>query len=180
MNPTAYLRVLLWRDRGRRHHPPKYLIQNLFHRLKLFCCMKKFLRLSFAFSGLFFFATALFAQNKVVTGSIVDQNNIPLSGASVTVKGKKGGVTTDGHGAFKISVPPGSDVLVFSYVGAQHQRFPSTAGLFSPLAWMLSNPIWARWWSSVMAPSGDRMSTARSPLSLPKISPIYPNPASTR
>jgi TonB-linked SusC/RagA family outer membrane protein len=84
--------------------------------------MKKFLRLLFAFSVCFFFTTALFAQSKTVTGTVTDQNNLPLLGASITVKGKKGGVTTDARGIFKITVPSGSDVLVISYVGAPSQE----------------------------------------------------------
>src|ERR1700743_2078364 len=84
--------------------------------------MKKCLRLLFAFLVCCFFTTALFAQNKTVTGTVTDQNNAPLSGASVTVKGKKGGVMTDNNGTFRIAVPPGSDVLVISYVGAARQE----------------------------------------------------------
>src|SRR5580658_8265069 len=84
--------------------------------------MKKFIRLLFAFSVCFFFTTALFAQNKTVTGTVTDQNNAPLNGASVTIRGKRGGVTTDSRGAFKITVPSATDVLVISYVGAQSQE----------------------------------------------------------
>lgn len=86
--------------------------------------MKKSLRLLFAFSICLFFQTALFAQNTTVTGTVTDQNNMPLSGASVTVKGKKGGVTTDVHGVFRITVPSVTDVLVISYVGAASQEVP--------------------------------------------------------
>ena len=84
--------------------------------------MKKLLKLFFAFSLCLLFQTALFAQNKTVTGTVVDQNNAPLSGASVTVKGRRGGVTTDDKGAFKISVPSGTETLVISYVGAPNQQ----------------------------------------------------------
>ena len=84
--------------------------------------MKKFIRLLFAFSVCFFFTTALFAQSKTITGIVTDQNNAPLNGASVTIKGKRGGVTTDSRGAFKITVPSATDVLVISYVGAQSQE----------------------------------------------------------
>ena len=84
--------------------------------------MKKLLKLFFAFSLCLLFQTALLAQNKTVTGTVVDQNNAPLSGASVTVKGRRGGVTTDDKGAFKISVPSGTETLVISYVGAPNQQ----------------------------------------------------------
>ncbi len=84
--------------------------------------MKKCIRLLFALSVCFFFTTALFAQNKTVTGTVTDQNNAPLNGASVTIRGKRGGVTTDNRGAFKITVPSATDMLVISYVGAQSQE----------------------------------------------------------
>jgi TonB-linked SusC/RagA family outer membrane protein len=80
--------------------------------------MKKLLRIVYALTICFFSHAALFAQSRVVTGSVTDQNNAPLSGASVIVKGRNGGVTTDNRGAFRISVPDGSEVLVVSYVGA--------------------------------------------------------------
>jgi TonB-linked SusC/RagA family outer membrane protein len=86
--------------------------------------MKKFLKLFFAFPVCLLFTTALFAQNKTVTGTVTDQNNVPLTGASVTVKGIRGGVTTDVHGAFRITVPSETSVLVISYIGAINQVIP--------------------------------------------------------
>lgn len=80
--------------------------------------MKKLPRIVYALTICFFSHAALFAQSRVVTGSVTDQNNAPLSGASVIVKGRTGGVTTDTRGAFRISVPEGTEVLVVSYVGA--------------------------------------------------------------
>ena len=80
--------------------------------------MKKFLKLFFAFSLCLLFKTTLFAQNKTITGTVTDQNNVPLGGASVTIKGKSRGVTTDDHGDFKINVPSESAALIISYVGA--------------------------------------------------------------
>lgn len=81
--------------------------------------MKKMLKL---FPVFLLLTTVLFAQNPTVTGTVTDQNNVPLTGASVTVKGKRGGVTTDVHGAFKITVPSQTAVLVISYVGAAIQE----------------------------------------------------------
>lgn len=84
--------------------------------------MKILIRLFFGFSICFFFTPSLYAQNKTVTGTVTDQNNVPLARASVTIKGKNGGVTTDNRGTFKISMPPDADVLVISYVGAANQE----------------------------------------------------------
>ena len=57
--------------------------------------------------------TFTFAQQ---SGMVVDQNNEPLPGASVVIKGTTMGTTTDFDGKFSINVSQG-DVLVVSYVG---------------------------------------------------------------
>lgn len=64
-------------------------------------------------------SSALFAQKRLVTGIISDQNNTPLSGATVTVKGEKDVTTTDANGAFKISVSSDKAILLVSYVGGK-------------------------------------------------------------
>lgn len=53
-------------------------------------------------------------KGKVVTGLVVDENNRPISGASVTVKNKALSVTTDDHGVYSITANTG-DVLVFGF-----------------------------------------------------------------
>ena len=57
--------------------------------------------------------TFTFAQQ---SGMVVDQNDEPLPGASVVIKGTTMGTTTDFDGKFSINVSQG-DVLVVSYVG---------------------------------------------------------------
>ncbi|MFT3903015.1 MAG: TonB-dependent receptor [Niabella sp.] len=59
--------------------------------------------------------TTLFAQQRQVPGLVRD-NNGPLRGVSVTVKGGSGGAITDDDGRFKIAVPVGGK-LVFTLVG---------------------------------------------------------------
>ncbi|MGB5509740.1 SusC/RagA family TonB-linked outer membrane protein, partial [Robiginitalea sp.] len=56
------------------------------------------------------------AQEKSVTGIIVDQNNEPLPGASVVVVGTSRGTQTDFDGNYSILVSVG-EVLRFSYIG---------------------------------------------------------------
>jgi len=53
---------------------------------------------------------------KNVTGKVTDDNQEPLIGVSVRVKGKPDGATTDENGEFSISVQEG-ETLIFSYVG---------------------------------------------------------------
>lgn len=57
--------------------------------------------------------TFVFAQQ---SGMVVDQNNEPLPGASVVIKGTTTGTTTDFDGKFSINIRQG-DVLVVSYIG---------------------------------------------------------------
>lgn len=80
---------------------------------------KRFPRVIAATIVLLLLSTSLFAQKRLVTGIISDQNNAPLSGATVTVKGEKEVTTTDANGAFRISVISDKAVLVISYVGAK-------------------------------------------------------------
>ncbi|MDQ6843555.1 MAG: TonB-dependent receptor [Bacteroidota bacterium] len=63
------------------------------------------------------------AQNKIhVTGIVKDDKGAPAENATVTVKGIKGGVTTDANGAFSIDVPNEKSTLVISNVGYQTQE----------------------------------------------------------
>ncbi|MDT7829428.1 TonB-dependent receptor [Pricia sp. S334] len=59
-----------------------------------------------------------FAQ---VSGTVMDENNAPLPGASVVVKGTVTGTTTDFDGNYEIAAD-GTDNLVFSYVGYKTQE----------------------------------------------------------
>ncbi len=57
----------------------------------------------------------------VLTGKVLGDNNVPLSGVSVQVKGTNKGTTTNEQGAFTLNVSD-NDVLVFSYVGYEAQE----------------------------------------------------------
>jgi TonB-linked SusC/RagA family outer membrane protein len=67
-------------------------------------------------------AGTLWAQNLSVNGVVVDKNSgETLIGASVAQKGVKNGIITNVDGAFSISVPVGS-TLVISYIGYVSQE----------------------------------------------------------
>lgn len=74
----------------------------------------------------FVFLHSANAQNRQLSGTVTsadDGNSIP--GVSVTVKGNPAlGTVTDIQGNFKISVPVGSQALVFSFVGMEKQEVP--------------------------------------------------------
>jgi TonB-linked SusC/RagA family outer membrane protein len=59
-----------------------------------------------------------FAQTRLITGQVKDEQGEPIPFATVTIKGTKKGVTTDANGNFRISASTG-DVLVFTAVGAE-------------------------------------------------------------
>ncbi len=64
-----------------------------------------------------------FAQTKTVTGTVIDENGMPLPGVNVIVKNSNTGAQTDFDGKYKISVDE-SATLVFSYVGYVKQEIP--------------------------------------------------------
>ena len=61
-------------------------------------------------------STVSWAQT-TVTGTVLDEQNIPLPGANVVVKNTTNGVVTDFDGNFSISVSNTNAVLVVSYIG---------------------------------------------------------------
>lgn len=56
-------------------------------------------------------------QQKKISGKVVDQNNNPLPGVSVAVKGTTIGAVTDSNGEFALSVSEAAKILSFSFVG---------------------------------------------------------------
>ena len=67
-----------------------------------------------------------YSQN-ILTGTVTDENSVPLPGATVLVKGTSNGVSTDFDGIFTISATD-SGTLVISYIGYDTQEidFSST------------------------------------------------------
>lgn len=64
------------------------------------------------------FSVKLFAQADLrVAGTVRDNKGVPISGASIKVKGHAGGTTTDNNGKFALNVPSNESVLVISSVG---------------------------------------------------------------
>ena len=61
------------------------------------------------------------AQNLTVTGTVVDEQDLPLAGASVIVAGTNTGEITDLDGKFSIKVKKGTK-LVISYIGYKEQE----------------------------------------------------------
>lgn len=72
---------------------------------------------------LFLASAVAFAQNRVITGTVTSvEDNMGVPGATVLVKGTTIGTATDLDGKYSISVPAGSNVLVFTFVGLTTQE----------------------------------------------------------
>jgi iron complex outermembrane receptor protein len=59
----------------------------------------------------------MMAQNRTIKGTVTDEKNNPISGASVTVKGSSTGTAADAKGIFTLTIPASAKTLVISSVG---------------------------------------------------------------
>lgn len=74
------------------------------------------------FTFLFLFAVQLLcAQTKTITGTVVDENGMPLPGVNILLKGTSAGTQTDFDGAYSLEAAEGS-TLIFTYVGFTNQE----------------------------------------------------------
>ncbi len=67
---------------------------------------------------------SVFAQAQNVTGKVTDQSGVPLTGASIAVKGTTIGTIADADGNYSLDVSSAGATLVFSYVGYVSQEIP--------------------------------------------------------
>lgn len=69
-------------------------------------------------------ASALFAQTKVITGTVTSavQGEGAIPGVTVQVKGTTVGAITGANGKYTINAPQSASTLVFSYVGMKTQE----------------------------------------------------------
>jgi hypothetical protein len=69
--------------------------------------------------------SAAMAQELQVSGKVTSgEDQSPLPGVNILVKGTTSGTISDANGAFTINVSSGNDVLVFSFVGFMSQEVP--------------------------------------------------------
>jgi iron complex outermembrane receptor protein len=83
---------------------------------RFFLCLALLFPLTPVFSGELEKEKRSIRFERVVTGKVT-QADLPMSGASVTVKGTNVSTTTDADGNFSITVPDDKAILVISYVG---------------------------------------------------------------
>jgi TonB-linked SusC/RagA family outer membrane protein len=86
-------------------------------------CFSKFNKLILCCFLLVFINAAAFAQT-LIRGTIRDNENNTLAGATVSAVGANVKVLTDAEGRFAITVPANVTQLAFSYVGLETQTLP--------------------------------------------------------
>jgi len=86
--------------------------------------MKNFKNLLFA--ALFLMAATVIGQTKI-SGTIVDETNEGLPGASVVIKGTTNGTETDFNGKFMLSASTESGTIIISYLGFKSKEFAFTS-----------------------------------------------------
>jgi TonB-linked SusC/RagA family outer membrane protein len=92
-------------------------MQNKFLRLTFLICLAAVLS-----------SSVLYAQQRTVTGKVVDESNAALPGASIVVKGTTIGTASDLNGNFSFSVPEDATTLVVSFIGMDTKEVPITSG----------------------------------------------------
>jgi len=79
-------------------------------------------RIALIVCGIVLLCGQLLAQNRTITGKVLDEKGNPVPLVSVSVKGTKNGVTTSADGSFQLSVGPNTKRLVISSVGYTAQE----------------------------------------------------------
>ncbi len=67
-----------------------------------------------------------FAQGRIVTGVVSDNNGLPIPGVNVLVKGTKLGTQTDIDGKYSVNATP-TQTLVFNFVGMKTQEIVASS-----------------------------------------------------
>lgn len=74
---------------------------------------------------MFIFMTSVAWSQTQVSGTVLSgEDQSPLPGVNILVKGTTNGTITDANGDFTINVPSANDILVFSFVGFIAQEMP--------------------------------------------------------
>merc|ERR1712093_348843 len=63
-----------------------------------------------------------FAQEKTISGTVTDEEGLPLPGVTVLIKGTNTGTQTDFDGNYSVSADQG-DILVFSFIGMETAEY---------------------------------------------------------
>src|SRR5579871_6845442 len=64
----------------------------------------------------FLWVTHAYSQKRMITGKVMGEKNIGISGASIMVKGSKIGTVSSADGSYSLAVPSTADTLIISSV----------------------------------------------------------------
>jgi len=64
------------------------------------------------------------SQQRIISGKVTDENNVPLPGVTVSIKGTTTGTKTNENGIFEIRTSLASGVFVFSLMGYAPEELP--------------------------------------------------------
>ena len=80
---------------------------------------------------LFLGAGLAFAQNNItVSGTVLDEQSVPMIGVAVIQQGTSNGVSTDIDGKYTITVPQGAN-LEYSFIGYKTQVVPANMAVIN-------------------------------------------------
>ena len=85
--------------------------------------------------------STLSAQNRTISGKVLDGLQEPLIGVSIRVEGSIIGGTTDADGMFRLRVPQGEATLIVSYVGYLTDRVKVKPGEDNLVIYMQEDAI---------------------------------------
>src|ERR1700749_2421751 len=85
---------------------------------------KRLLAMAGLFACLLLLSPTIFAQTKVISGTVTDSSGMVLQGVSVIPKGGTGRTTKAQEGKFRLSVPVNVTTLVISSVGYTTKMVP--------------------------------------------------------
>ena len=84
---------------------------------------------TFFLVGIFFLSQlSASAQQKTISGTVIGDDNVPIPGASIVVKGTTLGTVTDFDGKFTLKIPATANTLVFAFVGLISKEIPVGTG----------------------------------------------------
>lgn len=89
--------------------------------------LKKFTLLSF----LIMLGFTSWSQDKTAAGKVVDPSGLPVSKATILVKGTNAGISTNEMGLFSLTVPSSAKTIVISSVGFETKEVSIAAGMMN-------------------------------------------------
>jgi TonB-linked SusC/RagA family outer membrane protein len=84
--------------------------------------MEKLLRTCFVCMFFVWVSTSVFAQQRIIKGTVTDETGMSMPGVTVKIKGASGGTQTSRDGKYSIAVPSVNTILVFTFIGYDAQE----------------------------------------------------------